>query len=193
MYITCYCYTRTHIQFLHFCWFLLVTVSPSQPSFPCFHSNGQMVEGADHSSVVQLIRGSGTEVNLVVVTVSEDEARRLEPEGAVGSVSAMDYFERRSIPISIPDTQKLKDGNGREYVVFNIYMSGRLVTTHRYREFDALNNNVSIFPITCGCGLKNSASCKCIYHNVTNGVFIVEKTVWGLHISQTSRETAIPT
>ena len=82
-------------------------------------------------------------VNLVVVSVSDEEARRLEPDGAAGNVSAMDYFERRSIPVSIPDTQKLTDEGGREYVVFNIYMAGRQVASHRYREFDALNTNVS--------------------------------------------------
>ena len=84
------------------------------------------MEGADHSTVVSLIRNSGREVNLVVVSVSEEEARRLEPEGgsSSGSMSAMDYFERRSVPVTIPDTRKAKDtATGKEYVLFNIYMS----------------------------------------------------------------------
>ena len=101
------------------------------------------MEGSDHASVVQLIRGSGKEVNLVVVTVTEEEARRLEPEGASGNMSAMDYFERRTVPVSVPDTRKRKDDAGKEFVEFNIYLAGKHTISHRYREFDALNNNVS--------------------------------------------------
>lgn len=108
-------------------------------------SNGEVVEGADHSTVVQLIRNSGKEVNLVVVSVSDEEARKLEPEGASGgNVSAMDYFERRSVPISVPDTRKTKDDGGKEYVMFNIYMANKHMASRRYREFDALNSNVSL-------------------------------------------------
>ena len=126
------------------------------------------MEGADHSSVVQLIRGSGKEVNLIVVSVSEDEARRLEPEGASGSMSAMDYFERRTIPVSIPDTRKRKDDAGKEYVEFNIYLAGKHVSSHRYREFDALNNNVSYSGRQHHCPLS---------HHSFPFLFAVEETV----------------
>ena len=116
----------------------------------CPTSNGNSVEGADHSSVVQLIRQSGDAVSLLVVSVTDDEAHRLEPEG--GGVSAMDYYERRSVPVSIPDTQKMKDEAGKEYVVYNIYLAGKVVASRRYREFDALGSNVSHmikeFPLT---------------------------------------------
>ena len=105
-------------------------------------SNGQAVEGADHQSVVQLIRHSGTEVRLIVVSVTDEEARKLEPESS--GVSAMDYFERRSVPLSVPDTKKMKDeATGKDYVVYNIYMANKYLTSRRYREFDALNTNVS--------------------------------------------------
>lgn len=104
--------------------------------------NGAVVEGADHSKVVQLIRNSGKEVNLIVVSVSDDEARKLEPEGSSGSISAMDYFERRSVPISIPDTRKDKDASGKDFVAFNIYMANKHTASRRYREFDALNSNL---------------------------------------------------
>ena len=105
-------------------------------------SNGQSVEGADHQNVVQLIRQSVDAVDLVVISVSEEEARRLEPEGG-GGMSAMDYYERRSVPISVPDTNKQKDDAGKEYVVYNIYLASRQVSSRRYREFDALHTNVS--------------------------------------------------
>ncbi len=111
---------------------------------PLPHRNGQAVEGSDHATVVSLIRNSGREVNLVVVSVSEEEARRLEPDGSSsGSMSAMDYFERRSVPVSVPDTRKAKD-SGKEYVLFNIYMANKHMISRRYREFDALNSNVSL-------------------------------------------------
>ena len=100
------------------------------------------MEGTDHQSVVQLIRQSGNSVTMVVVSVTDEEARRLEPEGSSG-MSAMDYYERRSVPVSIPDTKKLTDEVGKEYVVYNIYMAGKQTASRRYREFDALHNNVS--------------------------------------------------
>ena len=100
------------------------------------------MEGADHQNVVQLIRQSVDAVNLVVISVSEEEARRLEPEGG-GGMSAMDYYERRSVPISVPDTNKQKDDAGKEYVVYNIYLASRHASSRRYREFDALHTNVS--------------------------------------------------
>lgn len=107
------------------------------------HSNGTSVEGADHQTVVQLIRYSGDEVSMVVVSVTEDEARRLEPDSGGGS-SSMDYYERKSVPVSIPDTQKMKDESAKEYVVYNIYLANKKVASRRYRDFDALNNNVSV-------------------------------------------------
>lgn len=130
--------------------------SPSfLPPLPC--SNSQVVEGADHATVVQLIRNSGREVNLVVVSVSEDEARKLEPDSSGGSMSAMDYFERRSVPVSIPDTRKAKD-TGKEYVLFNIYLGNKLVASRRYREFDALHSNVSRAQCSA-CGVVKCICC----------------------------------
>lgn len=106
-------------------------------------SNGESVEGKDHQSVVQLIRQSVDAVDLVVISVSDEEARRLEPEGG-GGMSTMDYYERRSVPVSVPDTKKQRDDAGKEYVVYNIYLAGKHMSTRRYREFDSLHTNVSI-------------------------------------------------
>ena len=118
------------------------------------------MEGADHATVVSLIRNSGREVNMVVVSVSEEEARRLEPDGSSsGSMSAMDYFERRSVPVSIPDTRKTKDPAGKEFVVFNIYMANKHVVSRRYREFDALNSNVSRWESGPGGGCHLFSPC----------------------------------
>ena len=100
------------------------------------------MEGVDHQSVVQLIRQSGNEVRMIVLSVSDDEARRLEPDNSTGN-SSMDYYERRSIPVTVPTTQKMTDETGKEYVTFCLYMAGKQITSRRYREFDALSNNVS--------------------------------------------------
>lgn len=102
--------------------------------------NSQSVEGAEHQLVVQLIRNSGKEVSLVVISVTDEEARRLEPDNS--GMSAMDYFERRSVPISIPDTKKMTDEAGKEYVGFNICLANKVLVTRRYREFDSLNTNL---------------------------------------------------
>ena len=92
---------------------------------------------------MQLIRQSGNQVNMVVLSVTDEEARRLEPENNAGNTS-IDYYERRSVPVTIPTTQKLTDETGKEYVAFNLYLAGRQVVSRRYREFDALSNNVSV-------------------------------------------------
>lgn len=91
--------------------------------------------------MVQLIRQSGNTVKMVVLSVSEEDSRRLEPDNSAGN-SSIDYYERRSVPVTIPTFKKMTDDAGKEYVVFNIYMAGREVSSKRYREFDALSNNV---------------------------------------------------
>ena len=84
--------------------------------YPVLLSNGHSVEGADHQFVVQCIRQSGKQVKLVIVTVSEEEARRLEPENSSTS-NALEYYERRSVPVSVSSTEKKTDDAGKEYVV----------------------------------------------------------------------------
>lgn len=54
---------------------------------------------------------------MLVVSVSEEEARRLEPETASSSTNpGVEYYERRSVPISIPETKKITE-DGKEHVV----------------------------------------------------------------------------
>ena len=104
------------------CTFLSSSLFAYSHSYPhsYSYSNDQNVEGADHSTVVQLIRQSGKQVKMYVVSVSDDEARRLEPETSSTSTNpGIEYYERRSVPISIPETKKVSE-DGKEYVVFNI-------------------------------------------------------------------------
>ena len=111
---------------------------------PLRYSNGTNVEGMDHQSVVQLVRKSGNQVKMIVVSVSDEEARRLEPEPTNTASIGMDYYERRSVPVTVPTSKKMTDEAGKEYVVYNIYVAGREVACRRYREFDALSTNVRV-------------------------------------------------
>lgn len=69
------------------------------------------------------------------------EAERLEPCEETSGFSYIDYSEKRSLPISVPDYSYVQ-ANGEKFVVFNIYMAGRHLCSRRYREFAALHNNL---------------------------------------------------
>lgn len=74
-------------------------------------------EGADHRTVVDLIRQGENELTMVVISVTPSEARKLDgPTDVIGSRDYVDYGERKSIPLSIPDLT-YKENNGDKYVV----------------------------------------------------------------------------
>lgn len=50
----------------------------------------------------------------------------------------MDYSEKRSLPISVPDYH-VRERKHERYVVFNVHMAGRHLCSRRYREFAALH------------------------------------------------------
>lgn len=88
------------------------------------------VEGATHKQVVDLIKSGGDTLTLTVISVTQQEAERLEPTEDPGGYSYIDYSEKRSLPISIPDYNIIHRGNER-YVVFNIHMAGRQLCSRR--------------------------------------------------------------
>ncbi|XP_044762550.1 sorting nexin-27 [Coccinella septempunctata] len=98
--------------------------------------NGVNVEGATHKQVVDLIKSGGDVLTLTVISVTQQEAERLEPNE--DNQVCYDYSEKRSLPISIPDYHYLERG-GERYVAFNIYMAGRHLCSRRYREFSKLH------------------------------------------------------
>lgn len=53
---------------------------------------------------------------LPVISVPEQVAEKLEPSDDSSGPSYIDYSERRSLPISIPDYH-YNEGNGEKYVV----------------------------------------------------------------------------
>ena len=69
------------------------------------------------------------------------EAERLEPHEETAGYSYIDYSEKRSLPISIPDYRAM-DKHNDKYVVFDINMAGRHLTSRRYSEFVDLHNSL---------------------------------------------------
>ena len=61
--------------------FPTVSTSCSSLSLDLFSRNNVNVEGATHRQVVELIKSCGDTLTLTVISVSEDEAERLEPSG----------------------------------------------------------------------------------------------------------------
>lgn len=103
--------------------------------------NGVCVEGATHKQVVDLIKSGGDVLTLEVISVTQQEAERLEPSEEGQGYSYIDYSEKRSLPISIPD-YKHNERGGDRYVSFNIYMAGRHLCSRRYREFSNLHRDL---------------------------------------------------
>jgi len=101
--------------------------------------NGSSVEGATHKQVVDLIKSGGDSLTLTVISVSAVEADRLDPPEHSES-EYIDYSEKRSLPITVPDYRHMEEEDGEKYVVFNIYMAGRHLCSRRYREFVDLHN-----------------------------------------------------
>lgn len=103
--------------------------------------NNVNVEGATHKQVVELIKSGGDVLSLTVISVSPEEAERLEPQDDHSSYQTLDYTEKRSLPISIPDYSYVNTED-ESFVVFDIYMAGRHLCSRRYREFSNLHQTL---------------------------------------------------
>ncbi|XP_002732720.1 sorting nexin-27-like [Saccoglossus kowalevskii] len=103
--------------------------------------NTTSVEGATHKHVVDLIKCGGNELKLTVISVPQYESERLEPSDDSSGYSYIDYSEKRALPISVPDYRQMEK-NGEKFIVYNIYMAGRMLCSHRYREFSALHQQL---------------------------------------------------
>ncbi|XP_012242079.1 sorting nexin-27 isoform X1 [Bombus impatiens] len=99
--------------------------------------NNVNVEGATHKQVVDLIKSGGDVLTLTVISVTPQEAEKLEPFEDL-SYASVDYSEKRSLPISVPDYH-VRERKHERYVVFNVHMAGRHLCSRRYREFAALH------------------------------------------------------
>ncbi|XP_041037652.1 sorting nexin-27-like isoform X1 [Carcharodon carcharias] len=103
--------------------------------------NAVNVEGATHKQVVDLIRAGDQDLLLTVLSVPPHEAESLDPSDDSSGQSIYDYSEKQAIPISIPSYKHI-DQNGEKFVVYNIYMAGRLLCSKRYREFAVLHHSL---------------------------------------------------
>lgn len=102
--------------------------------------NGVNVEGATHKQVVDLIKSGGDSLTLAVISLPASEVDRLEPPETAGCpVQYVDYSEKRSLPITVPDYRHVQEA-GEKFVVFNVFMAGRHLCSRRYREFVDLHN-----------------------------------------------------
>lgn len=104
--------------------------------------NGTSVEGATHKFVVDLIKQGGDSLTLTVISVPNyrDQDGPDNSEDSSG-YSNYDYSDKKPLPITIPDYQHMSQG-GDKYVVYNIYMSGKLLVSHRYSQFADLHNRL---------------------------------------------------
>ena len=100
--------------------------------------NNVSVEGSTHKQVVDLIKSGGDSLTLTVISLPASEVDRLEPPEP-GPVQYVDYSEKRSLPITVPDYRHMQE-QGEKFVVFNIFMAGRHLCARRYREFVDLHN-----------------------------------------------------
>lgn len=57
------------------------------------------MEGATHKQVVDLIKSGGDCLTLTVISVTQQEADRLEPQEDQTGYSYIDYSDKRSLPI----------------------------------------------------------------------------------------------
>ncbi|XP_047140564.1 sorting nexin-27 isoform X1 [Hydra vulgaris] len=102
--------------------------------------NGVNCEGTDHRAVVDLIKQGKDYLTLLIISVSPSEARKLDGSEVCGS-DYIDYSDRRSIPITIPDFKYLEK-DGEKYVVYNIYINGKYRCCRRYNEFANLHSDL---------------------------------------------------
>ena len=91
--------------------------------FSLFFSNDVNCEGADHRTVVDLIRQGEDELSMVLISVTPSEARKLDGNTeVVGPRDYIDYSDRKAIPVTIPDFS-YKENNGEKYVVCELFVS----------------------------------------------------------------------
>lgn len=102
--------------------------------------NGENVEGATHKHVVNLIKKGGDKLTLVVISVSQHAAEKLDSDSSSGGED-YDYSDKCVIPLSIPEMRQVTS-NGETYMVYNIYFEDKHICSRRYKEFSNLHNKL---------------------------------------------------
>ena len=85
--------------------------------------NGVSVEGSSHQAVVDLIKQNNQQCELLLLPVTDDEAKRLDSrsKGLSHHGYIPDYTEKNALPITVPDWTCV-DQNGERYTVSFILM-----------------------------------------------------------------------
>lgn len=102
------------------------------------------VEGATHRQVVELIKSSDQVLKLTVISLAPEMAEKLEnnvdqqANAGNGQGVAIDYSDKRSLPITIPEYRNVEQ-HGEKFVVFCIHMAGRYLCSRRYSDFTRLD------------------------------------------------------
>eukprot|EP00056_Hartaetosiga_gracilis_P007071 m.103842 g.103842 ORF g.103842 m.103842 type:complete len:639 (+) comp12624_c1_seq1:133-2049(+) len=104
--------------------------------------NKEDMKGAAHSDVVQAIIRGGNSLDMVVMSVDDDEAARLQ--------RAEDSMNRNSKkgkgkapPIAVNDYNNVPNSNGKgTFTVFNIFTHGEYRTSKRYSELAAFHKEL---------------------------------------------------
>jgi len=101
--------------------------------------NDVSVEGATHRQVVELIKSSDQVLKLTVISIAPEVAEKLENNidstgSSHGGMQTIDYSDKRSLPITIPEYKNV-ERHGEKFVVFCIHMAGRYLCSRRYSDF----------------------------------------------------------
>ena len=99
--------------------------------------NGESAEGITHLKVVQMIQQNADNVTLTLISVSKEEASKLDAE-FIHPPTSLDISERKHVNITIPEWRKIYS-NGESYMAYNIYISGMFIISRRFSEFYSLN------------------------------------------------------
>lgn len=113
--------------------------------------NGVNVEGASHKTVVDLIKSGNDELTLTVISVSPNEAAKLEPsEESTSYDTYYDYSEKRSLPISVPEYTRVDNTKINNGINNNNNNHHHNINNHHNSSYDnnttAANNYASSSP-----------------------------------------------
>ena len=102
--------------------------------------NGDSAEGVTHVKVVQMIQNNVERVTLMLISVSKEEANKLDAD-FIHPPTQLDISERKQVNITIPEWRKIYS-NGENYMAYNIYISGMFIISRRFSEFYSLNTSL---------------------------------------------------
>lgn len=97
--------------------------------------NGINVEGESHSKVIELIKSNPEKLRMSLMSVPPKENERLDGESV--SYCSEDEFELHKVDVTIPSMSQ-KDENGKIVVYYNVYIDGKFLCSHRYKNFHDL-------------------------------------------------------